>query len=132
MEWWRRRRWAPGTFADELLPTPAADPAPTLPAELAWNRYYGVAAVEAILRRFAAERPDLVELREIGRSVEGRPMLLLVINNKATGPDDSKPAMYIDGSIHANEIQATEVVLYTIWYMLKSYGTVPSLTAAHG
>ena len=33
--------------------------------------------------------------------------------------EPKRPAFWIDGAIHANEIQATEVVLYTAWYLLR-------------
>ena len=36
--------------------------------------------------------------------------------------------MYIDGNVHGNEVQATETVLYSIWYLTKSYGEVDQLT----
>ncbi|MCA9311961.1 MAG: hypothetical protein KDA21_12190, partial [Phycisphaerales bacterium] len=33
-----------------------------------------------------------------------------------------------DGNVHGNEIQAAEVVLYTLWYLTKSYGVNERLT----
>src|SRR5262249_20794034 len=36
--------------------------------------------------------------------------------------------MYIDGNIHGNEIQAAETVLYTLWYLVSAYGSVPPIT----
>ena len=55
-------------------------------------------------------------------------MWLVTLNNPKTGPDTDKPAMWIDGNVHGNEIQAGETVLYSIWYLTKSYGQVESLT----
>ena len=44
--------------------------------------------------------------------------------------DTDKPAFWIDGGIHANEIQASEVVLYTAWYLLEMYVFAASGAAA--
>jgi hypothetical protein len=55
-------------------------------------------------------------------------MLAMVIANPRTGDERDKPAMYVDGSIHANEIQASETVTYTAWYLLSAHGKVPRLT----
>ncbi|MBM4106769.1 MAG: peptidase M14 [Phycisphaerae bacterium] len=95
--------------------------------DVAWNRYYELDEVEDMLRRLAAEHADVARLESIGTSVEGRPIWVFTINDPSTGPDSSKPAMYIDGSIHANEIQATETVLYSIWYLLEARDEVPAI-----
>ncbi len=41
----------------------------------------------------------------------------------------SKPAIYIDGNIHSNEIQGAEVSLYTAWYLAENYGQVDWITS---
>ncbi|MBM4113578.1 MAG: hypothetical protein FJ253_09460, partial [Phycisphaerae bacterium] len=94
----------------------------------AWNRFYDMDETSQMLREFAEARPDLAQLSTIGTSVEGRPIWLLTVTNFSTGDAREKPAMYVDGSIHANEIQATETVLYSIWYLLKHHGSVPAVT----
>lgn len=93
--------------------------------EIAWNRYYDHAGMTDILQRLAAAYPELTTLESVGQSYEGREMWVLTINNPETGADTDKPAMYIAGNIHANEIQGTEVVLYTAWYLLENYDNVP-------
>ena len=55
-------------------------------------------------------------------------MWLLTINNPATGGELDKPAMYVDGAIHANEVQGTETVLYLIDYLLRNYGRLEPVT----
>ncbi len=96
--------------------------------ELAFDRFYNYDQLVAALRQIAAAYPDLVTLNSIGRSSEGRDLWLATINNAATGPDRDKPAMWIDGNVHGNEIQASETCLYTLWYLTKSYGAVDKLT----
>ena len=57
-----------------------------------------------LLRSYAAARPGLFELRELGRSHEGREIWLVVATNTATGSDRDKPAFWVDGNIHAAEL----------------------------
>lgn len=96
--------------------------------DIAFNRYYSFEQLVDFMYAFEREYPDLVTTEVIGKSQEGRDMVLVTINNPETGSDTDKPAMWIDGSIHANEIQASEVCLYTIWYLTKSYGSNEMLT----
>ncbi len=96
--------------------------------EIAWNRYYSFEEIEGLLRSMRDAYPERVELRETGQSLQGRPIWLAIVNDPKTGPHETKPAMYIDGSVHANEVQATEVVLYAMWKLLESQGRNGPLT----
>ncbi|MEL7168319.1 MAG: M14 family metallopeptidase [Bacteroidota bacterium] len=98
--------------------------APNSPqVEVAWNRYYDHAGVTAILQALEAAYPDLATVESIGQSHEGRDLWVMTITDPATGAHDTKPAMFIDAGIHANEIQTVEVALYTAWYLLESHAT---------
>lgn len=123
----RRSRTARLTLAalagvSALFAAPAAaQPHVESKHEIAWNRYYTVAEIESHLRALERAYPDIVKLRSIGKSGEGRDLWVAVVT--APGDDHrAKPAMWIDGSIHANEIQASEVCLYSIWYLATYYG----------
>ena len=96
--------------------------------EAAWNRYYDYTEIVELLEEFAAEYPDLVELRQIGESREGRPMYVAIVTNPETGSHETKPAMWIDGNVHGNEIQASEMVLYALWYLTKEFGQTEDIT----
>ncbi|MCA9296878.1 MAG: hypothetical protein KC983_10175, partial [Phycisphaerales bacterium] len=96
--------------------------------DIPWNRYSDYDEMTAHLKKLAAAYPKLMTLESVGKSVQGRDMWVVTINVESTGPASSKPAIWIDGNIHANEIQAMEVVLYSIWYLTKSYGEVDQLT----
>ncbi|MEE2895806.1 MAG: M14 family metallopeptidase [Planctomycetota bacterium] len=95
--------------------------------DLAHNRYYDFEEMTDALRRLAEAHPELATLVSLGESVQGRPMWLLAINNPETGSDREKPAIWIDGNIHGNEVQAAETVLYTAWYLLEAYDEVPAV-----
>lgn len=95
---------------------------------LTWNRLYTYDEVVQACRDLVSAYPDLLRMESIGKSVEGRDMWVVTLNNARTGPDADKPAMYIDANIHGNEVQGSEVVLYSIWYLTKSHGKVEQLT----
>jgi len=96
--------------------------------DIAWNRFYDYAEVTKIVASLVSAYPNLLSVEEIGKSAQGRPLLVITLNNPATGPAQSKPAMWIDGNIHGNELQATETVLYSVDYLCRSFGKVPALT----
>ncbi len=96
--------------------------------DLAWNRFYDYDEIVAMARQLVAAYPSLLSMEEVGKSAQGRPMFIITLNNAATGAASTKPAMWIDGNIHGNEIQASETVMYSIDYLCKAYGSVPSLT----
>ena len=90
-----------------------------------WDRYYDHAAIGDIGRRLQQAWPDRCRLGSIGKSHEGREIWLLTVTNFGTGDADRKPGMYIDGNIHANEVQGSEISLYTAWYLCEMADRVP-------
>jgi len=114
--------------ADDKGPyQPLGAPAdPKVPAQ--WNRYHDYAEVTKLLKAMVAAHPKRARLQSLGRSYGGRQMWLLTLTSFDKGNDRSKPAFWIDGAIHANEIQGTEVTLYTAWYLLEMYGRNPFIT----
>ena len=98
------------------------------PPPLTWDHYYDQDQVLAALEALHEAYPDLTGLQSLGKSAEGRDIWCLTISNEDTGPDLGKPAMYVDGAIHGNEIQATEVCLYLAWQLLTRYGDWDRIT----
>ncbi len=95
---------------------------------LRFDHYRDHKELVAESKALAAAHPSLLTYLDLGNSSQGRPVFALVLNNPKTGPDTAKPAMYIDGNIHGNEIQASETVLYTAWYLVEQYGKVEAVT----
>jgi len=87
--------------------------------EVSWDRYFDHETLGEIGRRLESAWPDRCRLSTIGTSVEGREIWLLTVTDYGTGDPDTKPAMWIDGNIHANEIQGSEIALYTAWYLCE-------------
>jgi hypothetical protein len=59
------------------------------------------------LGQLAAAHPDLVTVESYGRSYQGRELLLATVTDTASGSHDTKPAHWVDASIHAVELTAT-------------------------
>lgn len=95
---------------------------------MVWNRYYDSQELAEIGERIANAYPDLVSRSTIGESVQGWPLYLLTVTSKKGGKSGNKPGFYIDGNIHSNEIQGSEVALYTVWYLTESYGKIDWIT----
>ena len=88
---------------------------------ITWNRYYNHDGITEICKKIAAAHPDLAKLESIGKSYQGREMWLLTITDFKKGKPEEKPAFYLDGNIHSNEIQGAEMALYTAWYLTETF-----------
>ncbi|GHN01426.1 peptidase M14 [Cytophagales bacterium WSM2-2] len=91
---------------------------------MAWNRYYNYAGITDICKKLAAAHPDLVKVSSIGKSFQGKDMWVITVTDFKKGKEEEKPAYYLDGNIHSNEIQGTEMALYTAWYLAESYSSI--------
>lgn len=76
-----------------------------------FDRYYKYEELMDILRAFASENPELVEIRTIGQSQEGRDIPMAVVTDRTTGLPEDKPGFWCDGNIHASELSASTAVL---------------------
>ncbi|NEV92855.1 peptidase M14 [Psychroflexus sp. YR1-1] len=90
--------------------------------EASWNRYNTYAGIVDLMKKITDAYPELTRLESIGKSYEGRDIYMLAVSDFNTGDPDEKPAMYIDGNIHSNEIQGAEFSLYTAWYLTEMFG----------
>ena len=88
---------------------------------IVWNRYNTYEGLSELCYQIAKAYPGLAKVSSIGRSYEGRELILLTITNFGNKKPDEKPGYYIDGNIHSNEIQGSEVALYTAWYLTEMY-----------
>jgi hypothetical protein len=95
--------------------------------QVSWNHYNTHAGITDICKRLAAAHPDLVQLGTIGKSFQGREMWVMTITDFKKGKPEEKPALYIDGNIHSNEIQGGEFALYTAWYLAESFYSVQAI-----
>ena len=103
----------------------AAKPPEKPRVQLAWDRWYHLEEMDDALRLLAKTWPGLVEVRSIGKSVEGRDLLLAVVTDRQTGADTEKTAYWVDGNIHGNEVQGGEACLYLVWWLCENRDRLP-------
>jgi murein tripeptide amidase MpaA len=97
---------------------------------IAFNRFYRYAALTRLLKSLVGEHPDLLRMESIGKSHEGRDVWLVTATNFGTGPDMEKPALWVDGNLHASEVAGSMAALYFINSLVTRYGRDAGVTAA--
>jgi hypothetical protein len=95
---------------------------------LSFDKYHSLDVIYIWLKRWAEAYPELIELYEVGKSFEGRPILQITLTNKKSGKDTDKPAAFFEGGRHSGEVTGTESVLWLIKYLLDNYGKDPEIT----
>ena len=75
-----------------------------------------------LLQQWAGARPELVELESIGTTPKGRPIWFLTLTNRASGPAAEKPAIIVDGNMHATEWAGGVAALHFVHQLLDGYG----------
>jgi hypothetical protein len=88
------------------------------------NRYLSYDELTHLLETWARAHPEYARLESLGRSEEGRELWLLTIGPR---PDDIRPAVWVDGNMHAAELCGSSVALAIAEDMLRLHadGTVP-------
>ena len=93
-----------------------------------FNRFYRYEDLSRIVKQFAEEHPNLVRIESIGKSFEGRDIWLATVTNFASGDASEKPALWIDGNIHASELAPSSACLYFINKLVNEYGKDADIT----
>ena len=93
-----------------------------------FDEFYRHGELTRLLQDYADAAPQLVELRSIGSSHEGRDIWLLAVTNTATGADTDKPALWVDGNIHAAELTAGTACLYFLHQLVAGHGEDREIT----
>lgn len=108
--------------------SPQSGSDPQFKVRLDFNRWHDVAELKANFEKLEKAWPKFLKLTSLGKSYGGRDIILMTINNPDTGPEMSKPAMFIEANVHGNEIQGSEVSMYTVWYLMENYGRIEQIT----
>lgn len=86
-----------------------------------WKQYYTYDEWTKIMFDLQKKYPNLCSIESIGKSRMGRDQYVLTITAKNTGKDTDKPAVWVDGAIHGNEVNGITCSLYLAWYLLTRY-----------
>lgn len=95
-----------------------------------FDRFYRYAELTRILKAYEKEYPNLIRMESIGKSHEGREVWLVTATNFKSGNDADKPAMWVDGNIHATEVTASAAALYLIHALVTGYKKDETVTRA--
>lgn len=98
--------------------------------EYGFDRYLRYDELVEWLDSVAAAHPGLVAVDSYGRSHEGRELLIVTITDSTTGAHNTKPAHWVDASIHAAELTATVAACVLIQHLVDGYGTDEAVTEA--
>ncbi len=95
-----------------------------------FDKYYRYDELTQLLQSYADAYPKLLKLQSIGKSHEGRGVWLATVTNFETGPDTEKPALWVDGNMHASEVAGSAAALYHLHTLVTKYGKDKDITRA--
>lgn len=96
--------------------------------KLSFNVYHSPDVMYHWYRKWAEQYPNLVDLYEVAKSYEGRPILQMTLTNKKTGKHTDKPAAYFEAGRHSGEVTSSEAVLWLTKHLLDNYGKDAAIT----
>jgi murein tripeptide amidase MpaA len=96
--------------------------------DVRFDTYYRYEDLTRILQEYVEAYPQLLRVESIGKSYEGRDVWLVTATNFGTGEDKQKPALWVDGNIHATEVSPSSMCLYLINRLVTAYGEDPDVT----
>jgi hypothetical protein len=100
-----------------VLAAPSGADDPPL-AWITFDRYYDFEQTTEALREMERAFPERFRLESMGKSRGGRDLWVARVIDPSAGDPDERPAFYIDANTHGNEVQCTEVALFTLKYLL--------------
>src|SRR6185503_1418752 len=77
--------------------------------------------------RWARAHPDFVRVSALGTSAEGRTIPLVTIGPR---PDEARPAVWVDGNMHASELCGSSVALAIAEDVISLHAGKPTEAAA--
>ncbi len=116
-----------GAKAQEKLQTSPGGYHGELDFPMSWSRYYSYAEWTKIMHDIQKKYPQLSSIESIGKSRMGRDQYLITITAQKTGSHADKPALWIDGAVHGNEVSGIMCSLYSMWYLLTRYDYDPKI-----
>ncbi len=93
-----------------------------------FDTFYRHSELTRLLFDYADAAPQLISVRSLGKSHEGRDIWVVAITNSNTGIDTDKPAFWLDGNIHAAELAASTACLYYLHQLVSSHGIDVDIT----
>lgn len=92
------------------------------------KQYKNPEDIERLLKDFNQHYPELTQIKEVGKSLQGRSIWAIKISEFAKVHNPNKPAVLFNGMHHAREVMGPEVALDIIETLLTNYGKDPKIT----
>lgn len=83
------------------------------------RQYFTPEKLTAKLKELAAAHPDSAELRELGKSLEGRPIWGFRVRSPQAAVRFPRPAVMVDAMHHAREVMTVEIAVDLIEQLLS-------------
>ena len=95
-----------------------------------FDKFYRYNELTRLLKAYAKEYSNLIQLQSIGKSYEGRDVWLVIATNFKAGKDAEKPALWVDANLHASEATGSMAALYLIHALVTRYKQDANVTRA--
>ncbi|XP_053639048.1 carboxypeptidase B-like [Cherax quadricarinatus] len=89
---------------------------------MTWQKYHSSQDMNLYLDYLQSQYPDLVTIMDIGLSFENRPLRVAKVSNGT-----NKPAVWIDGGIHAREWVSSATAMYILHRLVEFSWEEPDL-----
>ncbi len=88
--------------------------------EVKFDGYYNHEQITDFLKTAETAAGDLMNVRSLAQTPEGRDIWLATLADPSTGPPEDKPAYHVQANVHAHEVGGTSAVLHLLRSLLTS------------
>ena len=88
-----------------------------------FSKYHTYDELTRALRLMVNEHRNIAKLESIGKTLEGRDILLVEIANPKGVPVEQRPALFIGANFEGDHLIGSEIALYIVDYLLKNYNS---------
>ena len=92
-----------------------------------WNRYPTYAVYLQMMQNYVANHPTLCKMDTVGYSVNGRPIITMIISDNV-GVDEDEPEFWWSSTMHGDETTGWYFMIRLVDELLTKYGTDEQIT----